>query len=176
MKSSPSWWQIGSLAVWLSSLGTFAAYEHARDQHLEGRLRATSAQIATLGNAITRLAEAPPPSCAPSIVQAPIDVDALARRTADAVALQGGAPSRVPPETAPAAPKEDTPEQLEALSRAQAALDAAIARGTLERGDMREIRRNLAGANPEEAAALRKQVAVAINTAKVKVTRDPGPP
>jgi hypothetical protein len=165
--------QIVLLMAWLAGLAAFATYLHVRDDRFEERTRATSLELRRLRGDLVRLADTPAPSCGPPIVQAQIDVDALASRTADAV--RQASPSIAQP-TAASEPREDTPEQADALARAQSVLDGAIARGTIRREDMAEIRKDLAAGRPDEANELRKRIAVAINTSRVKVEGRTGPP
>jgi hypothetical protein len=77
---------------------------------------------------------------------------------------QPSAPAQAVHGDEPAAPVELPPERQQAAQAAQQQLDQAIARGSMSRQEMTEIRRQLAVANdPAQTDALLLRMSVAIN-------------
>ena len=148
-----------------------AALLFKRDREQQHRLDDLSARVAALSEAAQALA--PPLRALPALlaqqrcVLDAQDIARLVRLAADAKADVKAGPGTAAIAPAPTPDKPDpgpaSPEQAAALDRAKARFADAIARHTLTRDDVLEMRAQLTSVGTAEAEALRARVATAIN-------------
>jgi hypothetical protein len=156
----PRRWLLAALAI-----TTCAVVAVKRDRDQQRRLDELSARIAALSDAAQALA--PPLEALPALLaqrRCALDMQDIDRIVRAAAGAKGYA---VPTTVAPAPDKPDPspplPEQTAALDRAKARFADAIARHTLTRDDVLEMRAQLTSVGTVEAEALRARVATAIN-------------
>ncbi len=159
----PHGWRV-ALTAWFAALGAFAWFLHVRDARVEEQLHSVAVEVKSLRGEVARLADAPPPTCPPAATQETIDANAVATKIVDSMKQASTVASSAVPPSAP----EVAPDQAAALDRASAILDGAMARGKLARADVVAMRSDLAAARPEDALDLRRRIAQAINTSRLR--------
>jgi hypothetical protein len=130
-----------------------------RAQELRARAREEA-----LMKLIARLPPAGPPASEPRTMIDSRAVNALSNRVAELVQHQHAEPAP--------AHAEPSAEQEAATQMARRQLDAVLSRGRIGRDDVLGLREQLAGAGPDEAFEIRRQIATAINTGRL-VPEDP---